>query len=224
MRNRHSVLFTANRVSSGEGGTMRHLGTVLRSAALSLTVFSLISACSSGSSGVQTLHGSPGGDPTPPPAPPVAVASAGPNGVAAELVLRAYQGYWGAQVRAFANGSVAGADLSTYATGSALSDSYANVVRLQLGGLRMTGTPADSPRVTRIDGASGSASAGKGALAVQTADLYDCLDVSGWHQVHSGATVPPGKGPSRYVVEATAKTVDGVWKIATVDREMSKSC
>ncbi|WP_370062108.1 hypothetical protein [Streptacidiphilus sp. MAP5-3] len=186
---------------------------VAASAAFSVAV---LAGCGSGGS-AETLNGAPSKEATPPaPAGLAAPSVAGPD---ADFVLRAYAGYWAAQVRAMSTGQADGSDLSTYATGEALSDSYADVVRLVGGGLRMRGAPVSDPKVTSVGALSG-------ASGVDQATVVDCLDVSGWHQVlaSSGRTDEPATRLTRYQVVATARTVRGVWMISQITRETDKPC
>jgi hypothetical protein len=171
---------------------------------LAALLAALLAGCADGTSGVQTLDGRPSAEPTPSQAAVAPVQAV--DGRAAQLVLRAYEGYWAAQVKAYAAADAQGAGLSTYATGAALSDSYANVLRLHRSGRRMTGAPRSSPRVT--------------ATGTDRATLTDCLDVSAWKQTGAAS----GTAPSRYVVQATARRLNGVWLIDSVTRHTDQPC
>ncbi|MBF9066586.1 hypothetical protein [Streptacidiphilus fuscans] len=176
----------------------------------------LLAGCASGG-GAETLNGAPSKDATPPaPAGLAAPSVAGPD---ADFVLRAYAGYWAAQVRAMSTGQADGSDLSTYATSEALSDSYADLVRLDGDGMRMRGAPVSHPKVTSVGAMSG-------AKGIDQATVVDCLDVTGWHQVlgSNGRIADPARRLTRYQVVATARTVGGVWMITQITRETDKPC
>jgi hypothetical protein len=229
------VLNTVNWEIGGKGGAMRRLGNVslihplrdmsaLRSraaarrfavGAASLLFPALLVACGVG--GAQTLDGAPSDEPTP--SAPAVLSAPTQVGPDAELVLRAYQGYWAAQIRAMSTGRADGSNLSTYATDAALSDSYADVVRLVAGGLVMSGAPRSSASVTALGPLAGAAGESQ-------ATVVDCLDVSGWHQVvkSTGQVEEPAKRLSRYWVVATARTVGGVWMISQITRETGRTC
>ncbi|WP_143094494.1 hypothetical protein [Streptacidiphilus jiangxiensis] len=185
-------------------------------AALLATLGALLTACGNGGS-AQTLDGASASPYSPPP--PGLSSAKAVDGPVAVVVLRVYQGYWAAQIRAMATGRADGSDLSTYATGAALSESYADVVRLVSGGLRMAGAPRIRPVVTAVGSLPG-------ARGESQATLQDCLDVSDWHQVTAD-----GKGISepdhrllRYSLVVTARTVEGAWMISQVTRETGRTC
>ncbi|WP_370095366.1 hypothetical protein [Streptacidiphilus sp. MAP12-20] len=194
----------------------RPVTTVIASALLSALLAALLAACGNGG-GAETLNGAPSNPATP--AVPSGLAAPALSSDAAQLVLRAYSGYWAAEVQAMSTGQADGSDLSTYATGAALSDSYADVVRLVTNGLLMSGAPHNSPRVTGVGPLPGAADESQ-------ATLVDCLDVSGWHQVNAkgGQVNEPAKRLTRYPVVVTARTVGGVWMISQIARETGKSC
>jgi hypothetical protein len=176
----------------------------------------LLAGCGDGGR-AQTLDGAPA-NAVSPPAPSLRPAQ-GLGGPSAEVVLRAYRGYWAAQIRAMSTGHADGSDLSTYATGEALSDSYANVVRLVAAGLLMSGVPRTSPVVTAVGPLNG-------APGEKQATVQDCLDVSGWHQVTAkgGRISDPDHRLLRYPLVVTARTVGGAWMISQVTRETGRTC
>jgi hypothetical protein len=176
----------------------------------------LLAGCGNGGR-AQTLDGAPA-TPVSPPAPSLRAARS-VSGLTAEVVLGSYRGFWAAQVLAMSTGRADGSDLSTYATGEALSDSYANVVRLDSAGLLMVGAPQIHPVVTAVGPLSG-------VPGEKQAILQDCLDVSGWHQVtaHGGRTSDPDHRLLRYPLVVTARTVGGAWMISQVTRETGRTC
>lgn len=198
----------------------RRCGTTLVTFMIS-GVLGGLSACSDGG-GVQTLDGrSVAAAPAVPSAgvSTRAGTAALPSGVTTVLVLRAYQGFWAAQVEALNSGQVTGSGLQTYATGAALSAVDSNSFRLTQAGLRMSGQPTRNPQVTAIS----AIAAGSG---VQTATIEDCLDVTGWHQVDAKTHQlrDPAQRLTRYRAVVTARTVGGVWMISAVQNRTDQSC
>ncbi|MEZ0093034.1 hypothetical protein [Streptacidiphilus sp. EB129] len=191
-------------------------------AAVAAVAALLLAGCAS-AGGVQTLDGSPAA-PVSPAAPgmsvaPATQAAAVPSSTVTTVILRVYQGYWTAQERAMASGHTAGSGLETYATGAALSAAYAASFQLSQAGLGMAGAPHNNPSVTAIGPTPGQPSG-------QTARIQDCLDVSGWHQVNlrTGQRQDPARGLTRYRVQATARTVGGIWMVSEVRTEVGQSC
>jgi hypothetical protein len=173
-------------------------------------------ACGAGGS-AQTLDGTAAGAATAPaPVPSSPIPSTGAQGAAGVQVLGVYRNYWAAQRKALDTATATGSGLQTYATGQALSDSLADVVRLVRTGLVMQGAPTDSPVVTSVELQSNP----------QTATLYDCLDVSGWHQVtaHDHRNADPARRLTRYVLSVQAQTVGSTWMISAIDRRTDLSC
>jgi hypothetical protein len=203
---------------------MRHMGRTLRcgaaiAAAAAFAVAGL-AACSSGGT-VQTLPSqaqTAGQEPSAGVSVQAAV-SAAPTGTAAVLVLRAYAGYWAAQVKALDSGVVTGSGLQTYSVGPALSGAYTDSQRLNQAGLKMSGAPHNSPTVTGVSGATGSG-------GTQSATVQDCLDITDWHQIDQKTRQlrDPAHRLTRYRVTATARTVGGIWMISEVHDETGQSC
>jgi hypothetical protein len=229
------VLNTVNWGNGGKGGAMRRLGPefvnhplrvksrtdlgTVRSAAVavaSLVALAMtLAGCGAGSA--QTLDGAPVDAHTP--AAPTGLSAPALSGPQADLVLRVYRNFWAAQVRAMATGQAEGQDLSTFATGNALSDAYANVVRLTTTGLRMSGAPHNDPRVTAVGPLPGRPGESQ-------ATLIDCFDPSNWHQITAkgGKLSEPAHRLSRYPLVVTARTVGGVWMISDISREAGRTC
>ena len=145
--------------------------------------------------------------------------SALPTTTTSVLVLRAYAGYWAAQIKALDSGKVTGSGLQTYSTGAALSGAYTDSQRLNQAGLLMSGAPHNNPTVTGIGAAAPSS-------GVRTATVQDCLDITGWHQVDlkTHQLRDPAHRLTRYRVTATARTVGGVWMISDVHEYTGQSC
>src|SRR4051794_15435590 len=191
--------------------TARRCGGLLAMSALGAIAPFVLASCSSGG-GVETLHAASGPTASPLPSAGVSTRAATtqvPSGTTRVLVLRAYTGYWTAQVKALNSGQLAGAGLGTYVTGAALSAANANSFRLTRAGMLMTGQPLHNPVVTAlgpIDSTTGS----------QTATLTDCVDVTGWHQIDAKThqLQDPAKRLTRYRAVVTARTVGGVWMIS----------
>ncbi|MHA6765084.1 hypothetical protein [Streptacidiphilus sp. PAMC 29251] len=181
----------------------------------------VLAGCSHGG-GVETLDGAPAA--TAPAAPSAGISTGAaaadlPAGTTKVLVLRAYQNYWAAQVKALDSGKLAGSGLQTYATGAALSAVNANSFRLTQAGLLMSGQPARNPTVSAIS----AAATGSG---VQTATIQDCLDVTGWHQIDAKTHQlrDPAQRLTRYRAVVTARTVGGIWMISAVQNRTGQSC
>jgi hypothetical protein len=180
----------------------------------------VLAACSSGGT-VQTL---PSTAQTAALAPSAGVslqaaASGLPSSITGVLVLRAYAGYWAAQVKALDSGVVTGSGLQTYSTGTALSGAYTDSQRLNQAGLLMSGAPHNNPTVTGIGTVAPSS-------GVQSATVQDCLDITDWHQIDQKTHQlrDPAHRLTRYRVTATARTVGGVWMISDVHEDTGQSC
>lgn len=202
-------------------GSARRCGTAF--VAFMITGISgiALAACSTGGQ-AQTFDGRSTGTASAAPSAGVstrAAAAALPAGVTTVLILRAYQGFWAAQVQALDTGDLTGSELPTYSTGQALSAVDGTAFRLTQAGLRMSGAPNRVPRVTAI----GPVSAADG---VQTATIQDCVDVTGWHQVDAAThrLRDPAKRVTRYQSLVTARTVGGVWMITTVQDRTDRTC
>lgn len=203
---------------------MRHMGRTLRCgaaiAAAAASAMPVLAACSSGGT-VQTL---PSTAQTAALAPSAGVslqaaASGLPSSITGVLVLRAYAGYWAAQVKALDSGVVTGSGLQTYSTGTALSGAYTDSQRLNQAGLLMSGAPHNNPTVTGIGTVAPSS-------GVQSATVQDCLDITDWHQIDQKTHQlrDPAHRLTRYRVTATARTVGGVWMISDVHEDTGQSC
>jgi hypothetical protein len=195
------------------------------SATLTAALVLLLAACGDGSggAGVDRLGSRPEAasasaqEPgTANTAAPSAVPSNGPQGAISRQLLRFYQTWWDARVAAYAKNTRPGATLSVLSTGQALSDSLANIHRLQEAGMVMQGRPHSRATVTALDSAS----------AVRTATIVDCLDVSGWHQVDARTkrNRDPQQRYSRYPVVVTARTDGGRWLISRIEYQTAKTC
>ena len=200
--------------------TARRCGTAVVAFMIGTLGLDGLTACSSGG-GVQTLDGAsaPSRAALPSAGVSTGAAAALPDGTTKVLVLRAYQGFWAAQVQALDTGKLAGSGLQTYATGAALSAVDANSFRLTQAGLLMSGQPGRDPVVTSV-------SAVAQASGVQTATIHDCLDVTGWHQVDATTHQlrDPAKRLTRYPVVVTARTVGGVWMVSVVRSATDQTC
>jgi hypothetical protein len=227
------VLNTVNWGFDGKGGAMRRLGPTflnhplrdtapsaavrgLVGAALLATLGALLTACGNGGS-AQKLDGAPSAPYSPPPPAMTHVRSL--SGPTETVLLWVYRSYWEAQIEAMATGRADAANLATYATGAALSESDADVVRLLNDGLRMAGRPVNHPIVTAVGPLTGDPHESQ-------ATIQDCLDVSGWHQVtaQSGRISDPAHRLLRYPLVVTARTVQGAWMISEVTGETGRTC
>lgn len=200
---------------------MRHLSRTSTFTITTAVAALVLVGCSAGGK-VQTLDGAKSPASALPSTGVSTVPAAGPNALdstTAVLVLRAYRGFWAAQVQALNSGKVVGSGLQTYATGAALSAVDSDAFRLGQNGLLMSGTVRNNPKVTAI----GAVATGSGA---QSATLTDCLDVTSWHQVDQRTRQlrDPTQRLTRYQVLVTARTVGGVWMVSQVQNQTGKPC
>jgi hypothetical protein len=204
--------------------TARRCGSAFVAFTITGLGLGVLTGCSHGG-GVQTLDGATAASGASAGAVPSAGVSTGaavaalPSGTTKVLVLRAYQGFWAAQVQALDSGQAAGSGLQTFATGAALSAVDANSFRLTQAGLVMSGQPRRNPTVTAIS----AVAPGSG---VQTATIEDCLDVTDWHQIDAKTHQlrDPAQRLTRYRAVVTARTVGGVWMVSAVRNKTGETC
>ncbi|MER5866352.1 hypothetical protein [Kitasatospora sp. NPDC002040] len=140
----------------------------------------------------------------------------GPDGATGRVVLRAYQGWWDAQIAAFGQPAADPVALRGYAVDGALSGSLITRQQLLDAKLVMTGSPRNSPLVKSIQSTGNP----------PTAIVEDCLDVTDWHQADAGtkAVRDPSPRLTRYVATATLRKSDSRWLIEDFKREEGRSC
>ncbi|MEV6206692.1 hypothetical protein [Kitasatospora sp. NPDC051914] len=134
----------------------------------------------------------------------------------ARAVLTTYRAWWDAKVDAFGRSDSDGSQLQAYSTGQALSDSLASLHQLHESKLVMTGGPRTSPVVRELDVAANP----------QTAEIEDCLDVTGWHQADPAtkAIRDPAQRLTRYVSITRLRKTGASWTIVEVTREVGRTC
>ncbi|MGW6912454.1 hypothetical protein ACWGB8_01325 [Kitasatospora sp. NPDC054939] len=184
-----------------------------------------LSACSAddGSSAVDRLGtGGTGAATVAPAVPPggsrggSTVPANGPEGAAARAALRTYQDWWQAQAEAFGRSDSDGLALEAYSSGKALAGTLVNLQQLHDSDLVMIGAPRNSPVVKALDLKADP----------QTAEIEDCLDVTGWHQADAAtrATKDPKQRLSRYIVTASLRKSEARWLIYEFKREVERTC
>lgn len=179
-------------------------------------VAALLAACSHPSpdpSPTTTLSATspdPAPSPTPSPTP-----SVDPTVAAAEAaILEAYRGYWDVQIEMFADPSKdQGADLGKYAVDTAFSDVAGTVLYFRQQGIRWTGKPTISPKVSDV-------------VIGQSATITDCVDSTDWLPVRADTGDPAavaGQAP-RVVGKSSAYYYDNHWVIRTSTLDRSTTC
>jgi hypothetical protein len=147
----------------------------------------------------------PGSPPTRPTlqAPSANASSSTPE----QAVLAAYRGMWQAYVDAGRTTDPQYTDLDKYATGDARSALVAGLEQNKKQGLLTKGDVAMSPQVTALTPQTSSP---------DTASIKDCLDTSKATRVKADGSPFTDTPGGRRSVTATAKNVDGVWKVTVV--------
>ncbi|WP_051969367.1 hypothetical protein [Kitasatospora azatica] len=132
------------------------------------------------------------------------------------MVLRTYQDWWAAQVKAYAGDDPSGAQVRVYSNGKALGDVLLSLHSLRDAKLVMTGQPSNSPVVQNLDLNS----------SPQTAVIEDCVDVSGWHQTDpaNGSFKDAPQHLTRYPAKAVLEINAGIWKVFEFNREAGRTC
>ncbi|MEV6796408.1 hypothetical protein AB0M87_31455 [Streptomyces sp. NPDC051320] len=133
-------------------------------------------------------------------------AAANPDDQAKTAVLAVYSNYWREVTAAYAQATVSGTDLNTYAVGTARLQAQQETASLKDGGLVMTGRPVSKATVTTMDR----------KRTVPQATIQDCLDVTNWKMVKrkTRKEMPlPKDRLKRYISVVTAEVWDGKWVI-----------
>jgi hypothetical protein len=140
----------------------------------------------------------------------------GSQGAVGRVVLRTYQDWWAAQVKAYAGNDPQGAQVRVYSADVALTNVLVSLRSLQGAKLVMTGQPVLNPVVKSLD-LSGS---------IQTAVIQDCVDVSGWHQTDpsNGSLKDAPQHLTRYPATAVLRSSGALWKVFQFNRETGRTC
>jgi hypothetical protein len=140
----------------------------------------------------------------------------GAEGAVGRVLLRAYQGWWEAQVAAFGQPEQDPSAVRGFATDQALSGTLITRQQLRDAKLVMIGTPRNAPLVKSI----------RLTENPPTATVEDCLDVTDWHQADAAtkALRDPVPRLTRYVATATLRKSDSRWLIVDFKREEARSC
>lgn len=132
-------------------------------------------------------------------------------------MLKTYDSFWNAQVKAYAQTDIKGTDLKKYATKKALGDAMGDVLVMKNAGTATTGAPTHHARVTALT-LSGD---------IPKASLHDCLDISNWKTIKkkSGKVQPfPSNQPLRYIATAKAEKWGKQWMITELTPEGDRTC
>lgn len=205
---------------------MRHC-TLLRlraigvGAAASLTLFT--AACGGGQAGVAQHLGTPASSGTGVVSVPSTATGEGadaptdgPQGAGGRVALRAYQDWWAAQIEVDGRSDSSGDQLRLTSSGQALGDALVSLRGLHAAKMVMSGTPRNSPVVKKVDLTS----------SPQSAEIEDCVDVTGWHQADAadGSIKDPPQRLSRYVARVVLRTIGSSWMVFEFNREAGRTC
>ncbi|MBO4259505.1 hypothetical protein [Streptomyces griseorubiginosus] len=179
------------------------------SALLALATITLTAGCSSG-----------GGDnaetsPTPSSATPTKTMSAD-EAQARKDVIAAYQGMNDEEVKAYAKSSLAGSDITKYATGDALRDAKDTVFVNMRNGIVVKGEPKVT---TSEDDVTFDASGARAALSV-------CFDLNTWESVDkkTGKSLVPPNQVKRYTITAHLQKQSSRWLVTDEKAHKDKPC
>lgn len=206
------LLFTAA-CAQGGAGSASHLSSADPSGVIG-TNGTVGGGETGGGNGVSTGAGagsstsaSGGGDQAP---------TSGPQEAVGRVVLKTYQDWWAAQVKAYAGGDPQGAQVRVYSADVALANVLMSLRSLQGAKMVMTGQPVLDPVVKSLD-LSGTS---------QTAVISDCVDVSGWHQADAstGSMKDAPQRLTRYPATAVLRSSGALWKVFEFNRETGRTC
>ncbi|MFE0462791.1 hypothetical protein ACFW1A_26410 [Kitasatospora sp. NPDC058965] len=145
-----------------------------------------------------------------------AAPTGGAEAAVSREVLRTYQDWWTAQVKAYSGEDPNGAQVRVYSNGVALGNVLAGLAGLRDAKLVMTGQPAISPSVTSVNLNA----------SPQSAVIEDCVDVTGWHQTDpaTGSLKDGAQHLTRYRAKAVLRINAGMWKVFEFNREAGRTC
>jgi hypothetical protein len=133
------------------------------------------------------------------------------TGEAAE-VQSAYEGFWKANIAAYAKGSIEGTDIKKFAVAEALSDTTTDLEGLKQQGYVATGKPSLSPKYGDVDD----------SRKTPRSTFTDCVDITKWTLVKksNGEKVQlPKERLTRYVSKVIAEKWYGRWVIVRATQE-----
>lgn len=148
---------------------------------------------------------------------PTSSAPADPKETAKKEAIAAYEAYWQAMEKLYAEPTGKSVRLDHYAASAALKNAEADVKRTHDRGHIVTGsvTLADE-NVTKVD-ASGR---------IPYATVSSCLDISKWQKVDAKTKEPvslPDNRLTKYVILSTVEKYPEGWRV-TSDEPQGKSC
>lgn len=193
-----------------------NIATKVAIAALAAATF--LTAC--------TSHPAGGATPTgPAPTTVVAQSSAMPSTATTTsteqaAILQAYDGYWAAMVRIFADPDPFKAEtkpnweqLKQFASPSAQSEMFSTAYQLSKSGVVYRGAPSHDARLTDV-------------TTGQAAEIVDCVDSTNWQPVYASTGKPaaaPGQG-NRVSTNSTMAFTDGHWYVSSYVPDREKPC
>ncbi|MEU9744786.1 hypothetical protein [Streptomyces niveus] len=137
-----------------------------------------------------------------------------PDQAAKDDVLSAYTNMREIQIKMAADGDLHTQDLAKYAKGDASTDLKKSVLRNRSLGIKFTGRPEMSPKVTSVDTKN------------KAATLSDCFDATNWKPVYtsSGKAVELAKQRLKYPVTSQATLEGDTWLITKITADRTKGC
>ncbi|MFE5923607.1 hypothetical protein [Streptomyces sp. NPDC056468] len=148
---------------------------------------------------------------------PTSSAPADPNESAKQEAIAAYEAYWRALEKLYADPTGKSVRLDQYASSAALKNAEADVMRTHDRGRIVTGSvTVAAQNVTKVD-ASGR---------IPYATVSSCLDISKWQKVDAKTKEPvslPDTRLTKYVILSTVEKYPEGWRV-TSDEPQGKSC
>ncbi|WP_371666380.1 hypothetical protein OG985_48370 [Streptomyces sp. NBC_00289] len=182
------------------------------SALLALAAITLAAGCSS--SGGTKADSSP----TPSSAQPTETVSAD-EAQARKAVIAAYQGMTDETVKAYAKSSLAGSNITKYATGKALRDVKDAVFIDMRNGIVSKGEP-------KVIAGEDDVSLGPGGGEAQRATLHVCFDMNTWEPINkrTGKSVSPPDQVKRYIITAHLQKQANQWRVTDEKANKERPC
>ncbi|MPY30123.1 hypothetical protein FNH09_01960 [Streptomyces adustus] len=131
-------------------------------------------------------------------------------------VIAAYRGMNDEEVKAYAKSSLAGSNITKYATGAALRDAKDTVFVNMRNGIVVRG----EPKVTATEDDVALSAAGTRAT------LTVCFDLNTWESIDkkTGESVTPPKQVKRYVITAHLQKQSSEWLVTDEKANKEKTC
>ncbi|MDQ0988774.1 hypothetical protein [Streptomyces sp. V3I7] len=132
-------------------------------------------------------------------------------------VIASYRAYWKEVERVYANASVDGTDIATYAASAALVRAKSDSERLRVNGRLITGT-------VRVNYPKATVNLNR---KIPNAKITSCLDVSRWNPVDKDTKKPaplPSTRMTKYITVATLERWDDRWKVIRDEPQAGRAC